>query len=46
MNFSEIMSLTDHKKLDYLLNSNNELELWQKIEIIDSLKDERLKSNF
>ena len=43
MVFSEIMELSDSKKIDYLIKSDKELELWQKIELIGSLKDEKLK---
>lgn len=43
MDISKIMELSDSQKIDYLIKSNKELELWQKMELIGSLEDEKLQ---
>ena len=43
MDFSQIMLLNDDDKMKYLLEASDQLEFWEKMEIIGSFKNEDLQ---
>lgn len=42
MDITKVLRLSDKEKINYLSDCNNKLEMWEKVAIVDSLKDEKL----